>query len=173
MEKTFLMTAFGKDRPGIVADVTEVIYDTGCNLEDTSMTRLADEFTLVLLFTGHGEDLEARLHKECRRLEISKGLSAFIRQVAVAHEVPAPENLQTLRVEGVDQTGIVYKISRFLAENGINIEQLTSQRTRTAESGTALYRMELKVLTPDANPLKNYEPDLEQLANELNVDITF
>ncbi len=173
MEKTFLMTAFGKDRPGIVADVTEVIYDTGCNLEDTSMTRLADEFTLVLLFTGQGDDLEERLHRECRRLEISKGLSAFVRRVETAQAVPSAENLQTLKVEGVDQTGIVHKISKFLAENGINIEQLVSQRTLTAESGTALYRMELKVLTPDANPLKNYERGLGQLADELNVDIAF
>jgi len=26
MEKKFIMTAFGKDRPGIVADVSQIIY---------------------------------------------------------------------------------------------------------------------------------------------------
>jgi glycine cleavage system transcriptional repressor len=30
MEKKFVMTAFSKDRPGIVADITEVIYENGC-----------------------------------------------------------------------------------------------------------------------------------------------
>ncbi|MDH3961719.1 MAG: amino acid-binding protein, partial [Desulfuromonadales bacterium] len=35
------MTAFGKDRPGIVADVTSVLYETGCNLEDSTMSMLS------------------------------------------------------------------------------------------------------------------------------------
>ena len=54
MEKRFIMTAFCKDRPGIVADVTEVIYENGCNLEDSTMTNMLDEFAIILLFTGKG-----------------------------------------------------------------------------------------------------------------------
>ncbi|HSO20332.1 MAG TPA: ACT domain-containing protein [Desulfosarcina sp.] len=38
MAQRFIMTAFGKDRPGIVADVTEILFENGRNLEDTSMT---------------------------------------------------------------------------------------------------------------------------------------
>ncbi|AQX36480.1 hypothetical protein B2D07_19980 [Desulfococcus multivorans] len=74
MEKRFIMTAFGTDRPGIVADVTEVIFETGCTLENTTMTRLADEFTLILLFTGQGDELEQTLHMACRRLEREKNI---------------------------------------------------------------------------------------------------
>ena len=55
MEKRFIMTAFGVDRPGIVADVTEELYEYGCNLEDTTMTSMLDEFALVLLFSGKGD----------------------------------------------------------------------------------------------------------------------
>jgi glycine cleavage system transcriptional repressor len=33
MEKKFIMTVFCKDRPGIVADVSQVIYENGCNLK--------------------------------------------------------------------------------------------------------------------------------------------
>ena len=172
--KTFLMTAFGKDRPGIVADVTEVIYETGCNLEDTSMTRLAEEFTLVLLFTGKGDDLETRLIKECRRLEIEKNLSAFVRQVEI-QDVPlvTADKLQTIKVVGLDQSGIVYKISKFLAENKINIEKLVSRRIPSAESGAALYHMVLEVLTPGGEPIQDYAEGLEDIAGELHVDILF
>lgn len=172
MKQTFLMTAFGKDRPGIVADVTELIYETGCNLEDTSMARLADEFTLVLLFTGEGEHLEARLNRECRRLEIEKGLSAFVRRVETDWVEPIGETLQRIRVDGLDQTGIVYKIGTFLANEGINIEQLSSKRSFSAQSGAALYHMEMKVLTPKDRPLSDYAEGFDRLANELNVDIS-
>ena len=36
----FAISIFGRDRPGIVAAVTRVLADAGCNLEDTSMTIL-------------------------------------------------------------------------------------------------------------------------------------
>ena len=66
MENRFIMTAFGKDRPGIVADVTRILFENGCNLEDNTMTLLADEFTLVLLFSSQQQDVEEELLKECR-----------------------------------------------------------------------------------------------------------
>ena len=81
MEKKFIMTAFSKDRPGIVADVTEVIYENGCNLEDTTMTNMLDEFAIILLFTGIGDGLLDQLISGCRRLEREKGITAFIRAV--------------------------------------------------------------------------------------------
>ncbi|MCP3954209.1 MAG: amino acid-binding protein, partial [Desulfobacterales bacterium] len=128
MGTSYIMTAFGKDRPGIVADVTQVLYENGCNLEDSSMTLLADEFTLILLFTtGSQADIEDRLSKECRRLEREKGVSAFLRSVGKSPAAPKTAFTErTLHVEGVDKAGIVYKVSRFLADNNLNIVDLVS-----------------------------------------------
>ena len=90
MDKKFIMTAFGKDRPGIVADVSQIIYENGCNLEDSTMTLLADEFTIILLFAGREEgSLESNLLNACRRLEKEKGITAFIR--ALSGEKPEPK----------------------------------------------------------------------------------
>nr|WP_279384415.1 ACT domain-containing protein [Geotalea toluenoxydans] len=36
----FAVTVISKDRPGIVADISEVLYRLGCNLEDSSCTML-------------------------------------------------------------------------------------------------------------------------------------
>src|SRR3989442_15688483 len=44
-----MLTAFGQDRPGIVAALAEGLYHLGCNIEDTCMTRLRDEFAMMLL----------------------------------------------------------------------------------------------------------------------------
>ena len=72
MTKRFFMTAFAKDRVGLVADITKIIFDNDCNLEDTEMTQLADEFVIMLLFTGQNEGLIEQITKECRRLEKEK-----------------------------------------------------------------------------------------------------
>ncbi len=47
MSKKFLLTAFSKDRPGIVADISQLIYENGCNLEESAMTNLAGEFAML------------------------------------------------------------------------------------------------------------------------------
>ena len=127
MEKKYILTTFCKDRPGIVADITEMLFENGCNLEDSTMTSMLDEFAIILLFSGKGERLEEQLLKDCRRLEREKGITAFLRPVEIKDE-KATKIVYTkaISVEGVDQSGIVCKISRFLADNNINIEDLTS-----------------------------------------------
>lgn len=172
MEQRFIMTAFGKDRPGIVADVTEVIFENGCNIEDSTMTRLADEFTLILLLTGQADDLEATLSKECRRLDIEKGLSAFIRPIGKATPVIVAGRRAAIHAEGMDQAGIIYKISSFLANNGVNIEVLSSKKSFSPESGAALYNVEINVSIPESVDMTAFDKGLERIANELNLDIT-
>jgi glycine cleavage system transcriptional repressor len=173
MEQRFIMTAFGQDRPGIAADVCQIIYENGCNLEDTSMTLLAGEFTLILLFTAGSADVAAPLSRACRRLEQEKGISAFLRPLEPQETVPPDKVFMTrkLHVEGMDQSGIVYKISRFLADNRINITDLKSSVIASPESGTALYVMDILVQIPDGTDMDAVEKGLRSVADTLNVDI--
>lgn len=173
MEKKFIMTAFGKDRPGIVADVSGIIYENGCNLEDSQMGLLADEFTLILLLSGQGEKLEESLYKDCRRLEKESNISVFIRELDFQRpDYKENGNRYTISVEGVDQGGIVYKISKFLSDQSININTLTSQRKLSPESGTALYIMNMEVTLPKTVFKESVERELEQIGHQLNVDIS-
>ncbi len=61
----FAVSAVGVDRPGIVAAVTGVLVEQGCNLEDTSMSILRGHFAMMLLVAGPdgltAEALEAAL----------------------------------------------------------------------------------------------------------------
>ena len=172
METKYIMTAFCKDRPGVVADVTEVIYENGCNIEDSTMTNILDEFAIIFLFVGKGDRLKDTLLNDCRRLEREKGITAFIRPVEPEdREKRINFYTKTIDVEGIDQTGIVYKISKFLADNKINIENLTSRRVISPESGTPLYFMEIKVQVPERIIIDRLEEGLSKVSEELNLDI--
>jgi len=175
MGTSYIMTAFGKDRPGIVADVTQVLYENGCNLEDSTMTLLADEFTLILLFTtGSQADIEDHLSKECRRLEREKGVSAFLRPVGESPATPKTAFTErTLHVEGVDKAGIVYKVSRFLADNNLNVVDLVSRIQASPESGTSFYLMDIHIQVPEGSDLNKISAGLALVGEELNVDIYF
>jgi glycine cleavage system transcriptional repressor len=173
MANRYIMTAFGKDRPGIVADVTRLLYENGCNLEDNSMTLLADEFTLILLFSCTDTAIEERLLQDCRRLEKDKGISAFIRPLKERQDVASGRSIPcVLHVEGLDQSGIVYKISQYLADSRVNIIDLNSKVKSSPESGTALYLMDIDVRVPHDVPLEQVEAGLGAVADDLHVDIT-
>jgi glycine cleavage system transcriptional repressor len=175
MGTSYIMTAFGKDRPGIVADVTQVLYENGCNLEDSTMTLLAGEFTLILLFTtGSQQDSGDHLLKECRRLEHEKGVSAFLRPVSESPAAPeAAYTARTLHVEGLDKAGIVYRVSRFLADNNLNIVDLVSRIQASPNSGTALYLMDIHIQVPEGADMDKINAGLSQVGEALNVDINF
>ena len=49
---SFALAAIGKDRPGIVAAVSKVLYELGCNVEDSSMTMLRGNFAVMLVLAA-------------------------------------------------------------------------------------------------------------------------
>ena len=173
MKKRYIMTAFGKDRPGIVADVTKILYDTGCNLEENSMSMLGDEFTLNLLFSTTQEQIEKQLKNQCQQLEAEKKITAFIRPLEVRLETsPGGVHNCVLHVEGLDQAGIVYKISQFLANNKLNIADLQSTVELSPESGTALYIMDIHIQIPYGTDMEQIEAGLSDVSDDLNVEIS-
>ena len=172
MTNRYIMTAFGKDRAGIVADVTQLLYENDCNLEDTTMSMLADEFTINLLFSSQLPDIIEILTRECRRLELDKGISAFVRPLQPQQEKDNRKyKTCTLHIEGLDQAGIVYKTSQFLAEHQLSIIQLDSSASSSPQSGATIYTMTIWIRVPENLPFDQLEEDLSAVANELHVDI--
>ena len=119
------------------------------------------------------EPLEKRLLRECRRLEKEKGISAFVRQIS--DETARPKQTTTkqrLHVEGLDQAGIVYKISRYLADNYINISNFESRMTYSPQTGAKIYTIDIQIEVPTNFTNELLDEGLNQIGNELNVDIS-
>lgn len=171
MAKRFIMTAFAQDRIGVVADITKIIYDSGCNLEDSEMTQLEDEFVLMLIFAGDKDGLEAQLSADCRRLEREKSITAFVRELGEeVKKPPAPYTKHHIHAEGLDHAGIIYKISEFFARNSCNILELHSRQRQSPKSGTPLYTVEIDVEVPDALSMDDLEQGLDDLSHEIHID---
>jgi len=175
MRRWFALSAIGLDRPGIVADLAELIFECDCNLEDSSMTILGSEFAVLLLLSGDGPDVERRLSAACKRLEWEKRLTVFFRplagdpyaRVAGARTVP-----MECEVSGLDKAGIVARVSRTLADLGVNITALQTQARPGAESGTPVFTMRIRMAVPDTVERRVLRERLERVAAELRVDVS-
>ncbi len=173
MRRWFALSAIGRDRPGIVADLAELIYECDCNLEDSSMTILGSEFAVLLLLSGEGADVERRLSAGCKRLEWEKRLTVFFRPLegGAPRAASAGTEMECL-VTGVDKAGIVARVARTLADHGVNVTALTTQSRPEPESGTPIYTMRIRMAPPAGLDRRKLREALDAVAAALRVDLT-
>lgn len=158
------VTAIGVDREGIVAGVTKVLYDAGCNLEDVSSTILKGHFSMMLIVRAP-EGIDASNLEE-RLAPVASDLDLVITARAVEEaegSVVAPTHM--VSVYGADHPGIVYRVTELLAARGVNVTDLESRVI--GEPGEPVYALMLEVSVPAGVDLTS---DLEGLRTELEVD---
>jgi len=174
MKTYFILSAIGKDRPGIVADVSEVIYECGGNIEDSSMSLLRNHFALLLLFSTEREEVNQKLSAGLKRLEWEKKLTVFYSPISLEEAHPkGKEETHPFKIttSGVDHAGIVFKVCRLLADKEINIADMKTHRVLSAESGTPLFEMDIDIEVPVSISEVGLRENLHHLANELMIDL--
>ncbi|HYC55733.1 MAG TPA: ACT domain-containing protein [Candidatus Binatia bacterium] len=171
-KKWFAMAAIGRDRPGIVADLSECVFQCGCNLEDASMTMLGSEFATLMLVSGNDEGLSERLYEATKRLEWERHLTVFLRPVEPPSPLSEKDAPFRLSAVGVDKAGIVAGVSRTLADHHVLIIDLRGEARPVAESGTPLYTLAIRMRVPESCSVSALRRDLEGVASRLGIEIS-
>ncbi len=159
-----VITAVGRDRPGIIAALARAVLDLGGNLDDATMTRLHGAFaTMVAARLPVGKtDADARAALQPVGEEM--GLTIAVQSVPDAHQETPPDTLLT--VYGADRPGIVHAVASHLAARGVNITDMDTRLAGTPES--PVYVMLLEAVAGEVN----LTDDLAALRREMGVDIT-
>lgn len=164
---SFALAAIGRDRPGIVAAVAEVLYEQGCNVEDSSMTLLRGNFSMMLVLASPegttAQGLQDALGPACREM----GLTFSVLDVEDTADVPHPTHVLT--VYGGDRPGILYRVTRQLASAGVNITDLNS---RLVGLDTPVYALMLELALPEEADAETLRAELVRTAEQLGVDVT-
>ena len=168
-----VLTVLGKDRPGIIAGVTEALFREGCNLEDISMTVLEGELAMIMIVCLNGK-ARTRLETVFSYLRKKQGLDFFwkdLKEKDIRRYSPV-KGAKTFLISaiGCDRTGIVYKISRVLAGFRVNITDLNSKILGNAAK--TLYAMVLEADVPKDFKISNLDKALKRLARVLKIEIT-
>jgi glycine cleavage system transcriptional repressor len=173
MKRWFVLSAIGRDRPGLVAELAQLIYDCDANLEDSRMTILGTDFAVILLGSSNAADAADRLAVAAKRLERDHGLTILIRGLedGPRRSLPAPDaHLFRVRAAGEDKAGIVAGVCRVLAEHGVNIAELTT-RARPGPGGSPHYEMDILAEVPGRADLPALRAALDREADRLVIDV--
>ncbi len=170
MRKNLVLTLTGPDRVGIVDLVTDVLTKYDGNVETSRMARLGGEFAMLMLVSMPEDQLD--IFKDGVESLQKNGLQVATRVTEQSHEQKYSGWLPYLiEVQGADHEGIVHKVAHYLTERGINIESMDTGIVPAPMSGTLFFSMNAIVLVPPSLPNKEWQADLDDVADALNVEI--
>ncbi|MCW3063261.1 MAG: amino acid-binding domain protein [Solirubrobacterales bacterium] len=166
----FAVSAIGRDRPGIIAAVTEVLVHFAVNIDDAQGGLLRGHFSLTLICSGgdHLEeaDLERALQGVRERLDLE---AVTVRRVETLAPAEPPRPTHRVRVTTQDRPGIVHAVCSALAAAEVSVIQLV---TRTKGPG-AEATMELGIEAPDDEAATDAGERLARIASAAEVEILF
>ena len=163
------VTAFGADRPGIIAAVTGVLMAHGGNLEDTAMTQLGGHFAMMLVVAVPDSESATALEEALAAEGAPLGLTVAVRPIVERPPDHAEGSAWAVSLYGADRPGIVHRVATTLAAHDGNIVDL-STRVVGRDSAPA-YVLLLEVVLPTGADAARLGEELESLAGELGVDI--
>jgi glycine cleavage system regulatory protein len=167
MDTHLVIAVIGRDRPGLVSAVSEVVTAGGGNWTNTHMASLSGQFAGILdvaVPTAKADALVASL----QMLE-AQGLKLIIER---AGDMAAPlGKSMALDLVGADRPGIVRDLSRVLAGLGVSITELETERVAGSFSGEPMFKAKARLMLPDGLDERKLRVSIESLANEMMVDL--
>jgi len=164
------MTVISPDHTGLVEAIARAVAKHDGNWLESRFCRLGGEFAGILR-------LEISAEKKSALLDALQKLQAGGLQIIVRDDAkPADKNsgrLTSLEIIGHDRPGIVRDISSALARAGVNVEEFTSEIVSAPMSGEDLFKAQARLQLPEPCDLAALKKDLEKIAADLLVDVSF
>ena len=167
MSTALVLTVIGKDRPGLVKAISQVVSEHDANWEASHMARIGGRFAGILQVVV-AQDKAASLTSSLEKLGPS-GL-----RVTVEDDVVTPEpqgQAYWIELVGSDQPNIVRDISMALASREVTVLELNSELSDAPVAGGRLFKLQASIRCPESLSGEDLRESLEVLANSLMVDI--
>ncbi len=169
MTTTLVLTLIGRDQPGLVRVVAAAIAEHGGNWLESRLCRLGGEFAGIVR-------LEVETTRADTLTQALRGLAGLRVDVTREGSAPlptagAPAQLAALDLVGSDRPGILREVSAVLANHGLNVEDLSSERVEAPMGGGKLFQLRAVVSVPPSSVLAAVQADLEKLAADLMVEL--
>lgn len=157
MRKSMVVSIMSKDRPGIISEVSNAIFELGGDIADVNQTVLSGYFTMILATYFDKDVTNEDIFASISHIQSETSLEVSVKEVAgdlVDTKVQLDE-AYVITVQGKNKTGIVSHVAALCATHEANILDLDT----VLRNG--LYSM---VIQAD---MKNSNSTLEALKGDL------
>ncbi len=168
-----VVSILGTDRPGIVAVVSKILLESGCNIEDVTQTSLQAEFAGIFIATIPETLVPNKLLAGLKQGLGPLGLEVLVKRL----EKHAPEYSTQTKAEpfvittfGPDRMGLVAGITEVMSRFGVNITNLKAVFRGSTDPNRNIMIYEVDV--PQQTDHASFRQVLLERAKELGLDIT-
>ena len=170
MVRALVLIVIGKDRPGLVKALADLIVKHEGNWDESRMARLAGHFAGVVQI--HLPENKAESFTAALPSLADRGLSVSVVDgdwtlVDVNHR-----NSLQLELVGQDRLGIVQEISSKLASLGVSMQDLRTVIESAPMSGERIFRVQAELVPPAQTSFEQIQAAIGPIADDIMIDIT-
>ncbi len=168
----FIISVLGKDRPGIIAAVTRVLFEQDFNIEDVSQTILQNQFSGIFIATGPSGVTHMDMQKAFQDKTGNFDLHFHVQEMgsdAITWTTCECESF-VITTRGPDRKGLVAQITALLAASNVNVTQLQAVFRGGDEPGRNIMIYEVDI--PLDIDQKKLRQSLLAKGNELQLEIS-
>ncbi|MDY0971747.1 glycine cleavage system transcriptional repressor [Siccibacter turicensis] len=165
-----VITALGADRPGIVNTITRHVSSCGCNIEDSRLAMLGEEFTFIMLLSGSWNAItmiESTLPLKGAELEL---LIVMKRTTGQARPV-TPETVW-VQVEVPDSPHLIERFTALFDAHNMNIAELVSRTKPAQDDAPPQLFIQITAHSPASSDASIIEQAFKALCTELHAQGT-
>ncbi|BBO80330.1 glycine cleavage system protein R [Desulfosarcina ovata] len=167
-----IISVLGKDRPGIIAAVTRILFELDCNIENVSQTILQNEFSGIFIVSVSDALTDADLHRQLDQGLSPMSLHVYEKRITDTDDTVTSVNSEPFVVttKGPDRKGLVAAITGVLAAHQVNVSNLQAvfKGGDDPNANIMIYEVDIPA-DADQQVLRQ---QLHEKANALDLDIS-
>ena len=157
----------GKDRIGIISDISKEISKLNGNIETSKMIKSYDKFNMLLLVSINSK----RVNELRNNFKIYSDLNVLIDDINVSENETLDKYIFILK--GANTEGIVHQYTNLFSKNRVNIIDMNTKIVNAPVTGSPLFYVKAVILIPENFKISIIADEIKKMENELNVKIKF
>jgi len=168
LKKHIVISVLSKDRPGIIADISNVIYELDGDLADMNQSVLSGFFSMIVIAQFDSEISNKIILDKINKLNSPTELNCIVSETSESSLNMIREthgDIYVVTAQGKNRTGLVAAIGSFCSDRNINIIDYD-----TKLSGNT-YSMMLDIDIPGTVSPDRIHEELSRMAQDLGLKI--
>jgi predicted amino acid-binding ACT domain protein len=173
MEKHYAIISFGRDKPGIVADLSALILKTDGNIKDSTMSTLHDRFAMIVVVSFPKAVTMESISSSLQVLEKAYDIHIHIEELRDSEmKPPRIGNTKSylISILGKDRPGIFNKLANKLNSFKANIVSVKTQILEVEQR--EVYAMVVEIELPLYTQDEEFIFDLKSFGTQIGADLT-
>ncbi len=173
MNKHFVVSAIGRDRPGLINIIAHEIKNAAGNIELQRSQIMAGDFALLMLVSVDPADGSA--HAAMQRLTTlgNDDLSILVREAHGIEELSPGSQYAELLASGIDQPGLIEMISLYLVRENVNVAKMCYEVSHAPMTSTALFSMSALVIVPGSVECSDFRKMTKDMERNLGIEVVY